>query len=60
MLELFPAFGAVVSFISLNVQGIQIVKDTGVEGFPVYRLVRRIKVKGGGFPEVGGARGHGN
>ena len=42
-LQLLAAFVAVISLISLNVQGIQVIKGPVIEGFPVIRLVGGIK-----------------
>ena len=57
-LQLMPACVPVISLISVDVEGFQVVKCPGVEDFPVLWLMGGIKVKFGGFPAVNRARGH--
>ena len=56
-LKLMPACMPVISLISIDVKGFQVVKHPGVEDFPILWLMGEIKVEFGGFPVVvGGER----
>ena len=51
-LEVLPTLMMIISLLSLDVQGIQIMKSPDVEGSPVLRPVRGVKVECWGFPVV--------
>ena len=57
-LQLLPACAPVISFISIDVKGFQVVMHPVVEDFPVLQLIGGIKVEFGSFPAVIGVRGH--
>ena len=58
--KLLPASVVVISFLSINVEGFQVIYGPGVEDFPVLQLMGGIKVEFGGFSVVVWVRCHVN
>ena len=50
--DLLPTSAAVISLLSVNVEGFQEVESPGIELFPVLRLMQEIEMEEGSFPVV--------
>ena len=49
-LKVLPASAAVISFLSINVEGFQVIYSPVIEDFPVLLTKGEIKIESGGFP----------
>ena len=56
--ELLSASVAVISLLSVNVEGFQEVESPGIEHFPVLRLMGEWEMEGGSFPVILQVRHH--